>query len=150
MNKQIKTLLDNQMLDTPEKVNLFDTALIELAKKNHPESLEELFTVFSDKAVNQEVMWGLVHHIETYDEIQEINAIVNTLPYLQSNANEWLKIIVIRILNNPEMLKKLTNRFSSLNHEQAIGIKKLLAEISDESKGFKERTASILKSLDNV
>lgn len=134
-------------MGTRKQVELFDEAVAALAKEEHPELLEDLFLVFTDETEMQEVMWGLLHYIESHDLVKQVDALINSITYLRQNANEWLKTLMYRILNNSNALRIFSLRCSSLTPTQRDDAKDVLSQIVLEAKEFEGRIRPILKSI---
>lgn len=147
MNKLIQTLLENRKMGTRKQVELFEEAVAALAEDKHPELLEDLFLVFTDETEMQEVMWGLLHYIESHDLVKQVDALINSIAYLHQSANEWLKILMYRILNNSNALRIFHLRCSSLTPTQRNDVKEVLSQIVLEAKEFEGRIRPILKSI---
>jgi len=97
----LKILGDNRLMETQEQVMKFEAALELLA--NHPqaaEHLRELHLVLDDKTQHGEVMYGVIHLLESFSAEQQLLAFVDTLPTLTAQALEWVKTLTYGILND--------------------------------------------------
>lgn len=97
----LRLLGDNRLMETREQVMKFEAALEQLA--NHPqaaEHLRELHLVFDDKTQHSEVMYGVIHFLESFSAEQQLWAFVQALPVLNAQAPEWVKTLTYRILND--------------------------------------------------
>lgn len=100
-NNLIFTLKANKLMRSLEEVLAFDNALTELAQNTQQDvDLEELYLILDDNCSQQEVMWGLVHFLESFDAKQQLQALLNVIEQLVMSAPEWTEIIHYRIFNH--------------------------------------------------
>ncbi|MGB7444553.1 MAG: Imm30 family immunity protein [Coleofasciculaceae cyanobacterium] len=90
---------------SPEEVAAFENALAELAENPQPEDLPSLHLVLDDLCQHQEVMFSLVHFLETFDVKEQLQAFVAVVPQLIVIAPEWTRVIHDRILNDESVCK---------------------------------------------
>jgi hypothetical protein len=126
----LRTLGDNRLMENQEQVLRFEAALEQFA--NHPqasEHLRELHLVLDDKTQHGEVMYGLIHLLESFRAEQQLVAFIDTLPSLTARAPEWVKTLTYRILND-EYARSIYKRafLSSTGASKAL-IQSLLTEI---------------------
>ncbi|MGG4548019.1 Imm30 family immunity protein [Rossellomorea marisflavi] len=105
-----QTLIDNRLLRNEEEIFAFEqaiTSILDLKDLNH---IKNLCMGFDDKTENDEVMFGLIHAIESYDEFfdseQSLKELAESLPYMLPHAKEWAKTLHKRILNHEPSFKK--------------------------------------------
>lgn len=60
-------LQENKLMKTPEAVIAFEEALTELAHNRNPDNLPQYDLVFDDHCQQPEVMFGLIHFIESFE-----------------------------------------------------------------------------------
>jgi hypothetical protein len=97
----LDTLSRNRLLETKEQVSAFEKALEQVA--SHPEvanHLRELHLVLDDQTRQTEVMYGLVHLLESFDMEQQLRAFLEVFPQLMKQAPEWVKTLHFRVLND--------------------------------------------------
>ncbi|OKH35195.1 hypothetical protein NIES2101_37780 [Calothrix sp. HK-06] len=118
----ISTLTANKLMRSTEEVLAFDDALNKLAKNTHGVDLEELHLILDDNCLQQEVMWGLLHILESFDAREQLQALLNVIEKLVISAPEWTEVIHYRIFNDEptrllyqEMLKSV-----DLNTQQIV------------------------------
>ena len=91
------------MLSNKEEVHNFDTALGVLVKQPldvQMNMLPEIYLVFNDSCVHSEVMWGLLHYVESLGIEKYVPALVEATPNLLRNASDWSEKFYIRLLNS--------------------------------------------------
>ncbi|BDA68917.1 unknown protein [Rivularia sp. IAM M-261] len=96
----ISTLKANKLMRSREEVLAFDDALNQLAKNTHGVDLEKLHLILDDNCLQQEVMWGLVHVLESFDAREQLQALLNVIQKLVISAPEWTEVIHYRIFND--------------------------------------------------
>lgn len=95
-------LFTHRLLDSPEAVREFESALQEIGERGvSVNELPELFRCFDDRAQQQEVMWGLLHLIETLPEDAFVPAVMAQSSALGMSAPQWLRRLVVGLLNHP-------------------------------------------------
>ena len=96
----ISILQANLLMRSPDEVEAFETALAELARKPKLERLPDLHLVLDDECEHQEVMFGLVHFLESFEFNEQVRAFVDVITKLIKQAPNWTKILHDRILND--------------------------------------------------
>ena len=108
MDNAIRTnfekLVANRLLSSDEEVLLFEEALQFFVEEENPEHISLLCQAFDDDTEDYEVMFGLVHIIEAYDKKTSVETatteFVKAIPSLLKRGEEWLEVLLIRILND--------------------------------------------------
>lgn len=97
----IDVLTSNRLLKTREQVAAFEEALEQVS--SHPlaaEHLREIHLVLDDQTHHNEVMYGVIHLLESFAIEKQIQAFIEALPTLQKQAPEWVKTLNYRLLND--------------------------------------------------
>jgi len=105
-----EAVMKDQLLDellrasrmlTSEEVAAFDRTVQELSGLEFSNrELGVLFSIFADDTPHHEVVWGLLHLVETSDSEIFISALVQSAPYMRRAAPEWLETFICRLLNS--------------------------------------------------
>ena len=121
-NNLIFTLKANKLVRSKEEVLTFDNALTELAKNMADVDLEELHLVLDDNCEHEEVIWALVHFLESFDAREQLQALLNVVQKLVVSAPGWTEIIHYRILNDEptRCLYQDILRSADLNTQQLV------------------------------
>lgn len=99
--QMLETLNENRRLDTREQVAAFEKALDLLATHQQAaEHLRELHLVLDDQTKQAEVMFGVIHLLESFDVERQLQAFLEALPMLQKQAPGWVKTLNFRLLND--------------------------------------------------
>lgn len=127
-------LLKNRLLKDVDEIAIFEESLNELKDNFNEDDIVKLFEVLDDKTENTEVMFGVIHLIETLSSEQAFFNTIEGIVKLKKYSPEWAKIIVYRCLNDLfsiEMLKKI---IPNLNSEMRTEMCDLLMEIKAEDE----------------
>ncbi|UTR15295.1 Imm30 family immunity protein [Salipaludibacillus sp. LMS25] len=145
-------LKNNRFLRNEHEIETFEQAIVSILKLKDPQHIALLCEGFDDSTENHAVMFGLVHAIESYDDIvnsqTSLNILANSIPKMLPHAKEWLKILHKRILNHEPSLLIYKNSLTSLNKDIQDYIVSQLESIKEKNPiQFEKSVNSILKSL---
>lgn len=146
----IEILKINRLMRTSSEVAAFEEALAALTGLSDESLLPALHLVLDDNCAHHEVMFGLVHFIETFQMSSQSRALLSVLPQLVKQAPEWAKILHFRILNDDlarECYRQLLleKEWTSLDIAHDI----LLDIARNEDEPLKSAARSILSSRGN-
>ena len=126
------TLIDilqvNRLMRSPEEVTAFENALAELEKNPKNEYLPSLHLVLDDGCEHQEVMFGLVHVLESFDVKEQLQAFVFVVPQLIVTAPDWTKILHNRILNDESACRLYQEILQEINFRSQNFFRQLLED----------------------
>lgn len=111
----IGILQANRLMRSPEEIAAFEKALAELAENPKNEDLPSLHLVLDDGCEQQEVMFSLVHFLESFDVKEQLEAFVFVVPQLIVTAPDWTKILHNRILNDQSACRLYQNILHEIN-----------------------------------
>ncbi|MEG4348717.1 Imm30 family immunity protein [Microcoleus sp. LAD1_D3] len=136
-NSLINVLETNRLMRSDEEVAAFENALAELAKNSPIENLRELHLVLDDKCQHPEVMFSLIHFLESFDVKKQLQAFIKAVPQLIVSAPEWTKIIHDRILNDESARACYQDILSAVDSQsslmkQTIELPKELADLLEQ------------------
>ncbi|WP_272068014.1 Imm30 family immunity protein [Nodularia sphaerocarpa] len=85
---------------TKAEITEFENTLTEIA--NHPDddNLSAYHLILNDQCEQPEVMFSLIHFLESFDVEKQIAAFIKVVPQLMITSPEWTRIIHNRILND--------------------------------------------------
>lgn len=126
--KLIEILKENRLMETPDEVDTFETALNELIQNPDENDLKEYHLILDDGCQHPEVMFGLVHFLESFPLEKQIQVFINVIPQLMINAPEWTKILHNRILNQSSACEVYQNLLHSINNQNPHFLYYLLEE----------------------
>jgi hypothetical protein len=123
----------------------FEEAMAELAKNPKNEYLPELHLVLDDECEHHEVMYGLIHFLESFEAKEQLQAFIDVIPKLIIRAQNWTKTLLYGILNDDSSRSLYKEILHSANSESRDVICQLLKEIAaNESPPLSSRAESVL------
>jgi len=151
VNKYILQLINNGIMETDDEFELFEDAIANLADLVTIDDIPMLCKCLNDSTNEDEVMFGLIHLIEKFEDDRSIELIVQGVLEIIENTRGWSKILIKRILNNDSARNVCGFVFEQLDtssREIMIGV---LEEIKcDNPKKFEEKVNFVLKRLKDV
>lgn len=137
-NQQIEILEANRLMRSPEEAIAFEQALVELAKSPDPANLPELHLILDDACQQPEVMFSLIHFLESFDLQEQLQAFIDVLPNLVKSAVEWTAILHTRIANDPNAQNAFKEILKSMNSQKRDDIHRLLSLVSARKSSEQE------------
>jgi hypothetical protein len=99
-NPLIDILEANRLLRSADEVARFEQTLAQLAERPDPADLLSLHLILDDACQQPEVMFSLVHFLESFEVQQQVQAFIQVMPELVQRAAEWTAILQAWILND--------------------------------------------------
>lgn len=96
----IEILKENRLMQTEQEINIFETSLAEIANNPNEKDLPEYHLILDDQCQQPEVMFSLIHFLESFEVENQLEAFISVIPQLMINAPEWTRILHDRILND--------------------------------------------------
>jgi hypothetical protein len=149
---ELANLKNNRLLRDENEIEKFEQSINNILELKDPQHIELLCQGFDDLTENDEVMFGLIHAMESYDDIvnsqTSLNILAKSIPKMLPHAKKWLKILQKRILNHEPSLSIYKDIVKSLNKDIQNYIVSQLESIKKKNpKQFEESVNSILNSL---
>src|SRR5690348_9410363 len=88
-----------RLLQTAEECEQFEDALAEIDPASDLALLPMLYEVFDDQTAVPELMWQLLHLIESFEKEAHLCTLIEKTPFLRKHAPDWLETFWARILN---------------------------------------------------
>lgn len=133
MNKQIvEELYKNRLLVTNEEVVKFENSLNEIAQVIEEDDILDLCNVFDDNTKDDEMMFGVIHLIESFSSERAFELTVLGVVNMMESALNWAKIIMYRCLNDDFSRDMLKNAISKMDFQGKQSIEGLLSSIKKE------------------
>jgi len=114
-NNLLATLQENRLMQTEEQVTNFENALAEIAENPDENNLSAYHLILDDQCQQPEVMFSLIHFLESFDMEKQITAFIHVVPQLMITPPEWTRIIHNRILNDESACGVYQNLLHSAN-----------------------------------
>ncbi len=127
-NIWISILEPNKLMRSPDEVIAFENALASLADRPQDEDLPDLHLILDDRCEQPEIMFGLIHFLESFDVSAQMQAFVTVVPQLMLVASEWTRILHSRILNDDDACRLYRDILHSLNSQEPNFVRQLLEE----------------------
>lgn len=133
MNQTLYTeLYENRLLENNVQIAIFEECLNKLSKDFKDEDVVELCQVLDDNTMEFEVMFGVIHLLETLSsEVAFMNTIKGVVE-IKRHSPIWAKTIIYRCLNDEFSIKMINIILPNLNKEIKDGFYALLSEINAE------------------
>jgi Immunity protein 30 len=122
----IEVLEANRLLRSPDEVAQFEETLETLAQNPDPADLPSLHLILDDACEQSEVMFSLVHFLESFDVQDQIQAFIQVMPDLVKRAPEWTAILHSRIMNEEIGRSVFEEAMQAINNHQQSEIHQLL------------------------
>ncbi|MGX4668404.1 Imm30 family immunity protein [Cerasibacillus sp. JNUCC 74] len=149
---ELENLKHNRLLRDENEVEKFEQAIKNILKLKDVSHIEILCHGFDDLTENDEVMFGLIHAIESYDNIvgseASLKVLANSIPIMIPHAKEWLKVLHKRILNHGPSREVYKKIIPTLDSDIQNFIISQLTSIQEKNPNrFKESVNSVIECL---
>lgn len=149
---ELTELKNNRLLRDESEVEKFEKSIENILDMKNVNHIEILCQGFDDLTEIDEVMFGLIHAIESYDKIVSsevsLKLLANSIPKMLPHAKEWLKILHKRILNHETSRNIYKKIIPTLNNDiQKIVVYRLTSIKERNPSRFEESVNSILDFL---
>jgi hypothetical protein len=124
----LKVLETNKLMQSLPEVAAFEGALEKLAENPDLALLPDLHLVLDDRCQQPEVLFSLIHFLESFDVVAQISAFVQVAPKLIFTAPEWVKVLHTRILNDEISLPVYKDVLRDINQAEPNFIRQLLED----------------------
>ena len=149
MNTQelVDQMIKSKKLRNNHEIEKYEQSIEQLINHN---KLEELYLGFDDNTEDDEVMFGLVHAIESfYEEVGEEEyffIFINQIKMIYRESKEWIKLMTVRILNDIESRNEFIKIFQKSKQEDKDFIINLMKDIElDNIEHLKDLTSKFTK-----
>jgi len=127
-------LWNNRMLKDANEINRFEESLCKLADSFCEEDIQELCLVLDDKTRNSEVMFSIIHLLETLSSEQAFRNTMIGVVNMRSTSPEWANIILYRCLNDEFSVCVLKKIFVNLDNKTRLELTEMLKDIKNEDE----------------
>lgn len=126
--KLLEILQQNRLMQTENELNIFETTLAEIANNPNQNDLPAYHLILDDQCQQPEVMFSLIHFLESFEIESQMAAFISVIPQLMITAPEWTRILHNRILNDESACKIYYSLLHSLNSKKPHFLYHLLEE----------------------
>lgn len=139
-------LRENRLMRNDIEFEIFDATLDSISELVDESDVLSLVSVLDDGTEEHEVMFRLVHLIESnVSSEKSFSLLLEGINSIWDHAPEWSRILMYRILNDEYSFKKINELLGKVDSEIYNNIYKLLIDISNEdSKLFKDKIDIII------
>ena len=145
---ELTELKNNRLLRDENEVEKFEKSIENILEMKDVSHIEVLCQGFDDLTENDEVMFGLIHAIESYDNIVDSEAslkvLANSIPKMLPHAKEWLKILHKRILNHEPSLNIYKEIIPTLDKDVQEYIISQLIVIKEKNPSKFEKSVNLI------
>jgi hypothetical protein len=128
-NPLIEMLEGNRLMRSPNEVAIFEQTLAKLSQNPDLADLPRLHLILDDACEHPEVMFSLVHFLESFDMQAQVQAFIEVMPDLVKRAAEWTQILRSRIMNDAIARSFFEERLRSMDAQKHDEISHLLASV---------------------
>ncbi|MBY0013850.1 Imm30 family immunity protein [Paenibacillus typhae] len=140
----IAQLYNNRLLRTELECELFDLALEGLAGDTEDAVIQQIFKVFDDETEHEELMFGLVHFVESCHMEMYLTQLLESLPDMLEPARGWAIVLNKRILDDSLFRKEYTAIAKGMSPRVKRALVFLLEEIRENHPRQYERKVNNL------
>ena len=141
----IEILNANKFMRSDEEAMSFEFAIAELAAHPNREYLPALYLVLDDRCEQHEVMYGLIHFLESFELKDQLQALIDAIDRMIVNAKEWVMILLYGILNQDLSRNLYSEMLHSTNSQNRDLCTTLLQEIAaNEFPPLSSRAESVI------
>lgn len=146
----VKMLKENRELRNDDEIEKFEDAIENILTTN---KFEYLYCGFDDATEDEEVMYGLVHAIESYYGIiqkeQYFSVFINETQKIVSEAKEWVKLMNMRILNDDESLEQYITTAKTCNDTVKKFLRDIMKEVLlEDTELFSKPVSKFIKGIE--
>jgi hypothetical protein len=124
----IALLYNNRLLRTELECEQFDLALEGLTGDTEDAVIQQIFKVFDDETQHEEMMFGLVHFVESCHLEMYLTQLLESLPEMLEPARGWAIVLNERILSDDLARKE----YAAIARGMSPRIKRALAFLLEE------------------
>lgn len=152
---ELTSLKNNRLLRNEIEIEKFEESIKNVLEMKDPKHIEVLCQGFDDSTENDEVMFGLIHAIESYDTIvsSEVSLYIlgESIPKMIPHAEEWLKVLHKRILNHERSRDDYKRIIPTLNSDAQEMVVSLLNDIKKKNPvQFEQKVNFVLYVYDCI
>ncbi|CAH1213177.1 hypothetical protein PAECIP111892_03809 [Paenibacillus auburnensis] len=131
----IAQLYNNRLLRTELECERFEQALEGLAGDTEDAVIQQIFKVFDDETEHEEMMFSLVHFVESCHMEMYLTQLLESLPEMLEPARGWAIVLNERILSDDMFLKE----YAAIAKGMPPRVKRALAFLLEEIRENKPR-----------
>ena len=103
-----------------------------MAALNAPVSIKPLLRLLDDNAKYSELMWSIIHTIESIDDESYVREILGALPELYGQAPQYAFRLLVRILESDTTCGELVRRLGGQPSQTKESVGQIAARIAEQ------------------
>lgn len=143
----IKHLQQHAKLKDSIEVERFEATLNQIAEQRNPRCIGLLIPFFDDDCEFYEVMYSILHVIESFDHTTFVGEVLKALPDFWKRSPYWATVIHTSILNTPAVLEIYRAQLGGANAAVKQIAQEILIKIRNTKPQFAERCDELLRVL---
>lgn len=148
MRNALDRLRANRLMRSAAEVTAFEAALEGVAARRDRGLLPDLHLVLTDECGHHEVMFGLVHLLESFEVDAQVHAFLTALPRLVEQAPTWASVLQRRILNDEAGRASYLRLLAAARMESRVAAGGLLEVIAaQDDEPLRGAATSALRSI---
>ncbi|NJR65631.1 MAG: hypothetical protein HC772_10410 [Leptolyngbyaceae cyanobacterium CRU_2_3] len=129
-NPLIELLEKNRLLRSPDEVALFEQTLEKLTQNPDSKDLPSLHLILDDACEQPEVMFSLVHFLESFEVQEQVQAFIQVMPDLVKRAAEWTAILHSRMMNDAIAKAEFEGKVRSMDVHEGDTTRSFISSLS--------------------
>jgi len=148
LDKLINELIEIKSKTRDESYVLkFENKLEEIFSTGNPAMISKLLDVMDDKFEFDELMFSIIHTIESFDDFTYIQELFISLPEFVLKSPRWASIIVMRIINSPKTLDVFLESLEILSLKKKKALILLLTSMAKRGDEIAKKVNPVLSEL---
>ncbi len=152
IHQEIEKLKNSNLLKSDKDINDFEEAITRIVGVGDLICIKYLCAGFHDDTEHDEIMFGLIHAIESFDQnyplYDTLKELAESVPLMFPHAKEWAKTLHKRILNHKSTLEIYVDVVSRSNTPTKNLIAEIVTEIKHKNPSrFEESADRFLSSI---
>ena len=133
--------MDNNLLErvkaasqfqNAKDIKVFEEGVWKLAESQDEETFKNLIELFDDETPYPEVMFNLVHALESYPDEKYVCNLISNLNTGLIKSPEFYAGLFVAAINNKNCLSHIKKRISSIDETILINLQQRVAKISQK------------------
>lgn len=150
IDEMFQQLRDNRIMNDIDEVNKFEEALQAIMKTDDEKVIKGLCSAFDDNSEQHDVMFGLIHAVESRYDKEGISEFICCIPNMLPCAKEWVNLLLFGILNDPFSRKCLKKSLANIETDICHTVLELLKEIKESNpKQFEKAVDEVMSKINN-
>jgi hypothetical protein len=129
---------------TDSFVSEFESLLEEILRLRDPDCIRQLLVFFEDDPPFEELMFSIIHSIESFDDPTYIRELLQGLQELSARSPRWATILLMRVLNADPARLELIRQLGSAGHDIREKVRGMVRDLAARRPKFAEKAAQIL------